>query len=74
MTGTELRNLRQQMQLTQQELADRIGVHKNTVARWERDELSMRSSMARLLEYLIREHADRQRLCPEQRSGKRGEQ
>jgi transcriptional regulator with XRE-family HTH domain len=38
MTGNELRQRREQMMLTQVELAQRLGVAANTVARWERDE------------------------------------
>ena len=55
MNGSELRRLREQMGLTQGQLAEEVGVHKNTVARWERDELSIRESTARLLEYVARE-------------------
>jgi transcriptional regulator with XRE-family HTH domain len=39
MTGTELRLLRTAIGLTQVQLADAIGMHPNTVARMERDEL-----------------------------------
>ena len=37
MTGAELRRLRKRLGMTQLELADRIGVTANTLARWERD-------------------------------------
>ena len=35
MTPSEIRTLRQRLRLTQQALADRIGVHVETVRRWE---------------------------------------
>lgn len=35
MIGVRLRELREQQQLTQQELADRVGSHVNQVVRWE---------------------------------------
>jgi transcriptional regulator with XRE-family HTH domain len=46
MTGTALRTLRTQAGLSQQGLAARLGVHWNTVARWERDELPIRAVVA----------------------------
>lgn len=39
MTGTELRQRREWLGLTQAELATDLGISANTVARWERDEL-----------------------------------
>lgn len=39
MTGDELRNWRMARGLTQQQLAERLGVPANTIARWERGEL-----------------------------------
>ncbi|HKN13412.1 MAG TPA: helix-turn-helix domain-containing protein [Candidatus Binatus sp.] len=50
MTGKELKRIRTRLRLTQPELADRIGVHWNSVARWERDEVPIRESMARLIQ------------------------
>ena len=35
MTGQEIKELRKRDRLTQQQLADKIGVHRVTVARWE---------------------------------------
>ena len=42
MKGEQVRRIRTQLGFTQEELAKQVGVHKNTVARWERDELSIR--------------------------------
>ena len=49
MTGAQLRRLRALMQLTQAALAARLGVHGNTVARWERDQLPIRPPLVWLL-------------------------
>ena len=49
MTGKELKRIRTRLRLTQPELAERIGVHWNSVARWERDEVPIREAMARLI-------------------------
>jgi DNA-binding XRE family transcriptional regulator len=38
MTGADLRHERRRVRLTQRELAERMGLHRNTVARLERDE------------------------------------
>ena len=54
MTGKELRRRRQQLKLTQAELATLIGVAKNTVARWERGEMGMSNTTAKLLDLLTR--------------------
>jgi DNA-binding transcriptional regulator YiaG len=35
MTGSEIRTLRRSLKMNQQEFADRLGVAKSTVARWE---------------------------------------
>lgn len=35
MTGQEIKALRQKHKLTQQALADKLGVHRVTVAEWE---------------------------------------
>ena len=49
MTGKELKRIRKRLGLTQVELAAKIGVYWNTVARWERDEVPIRESMALLI-------------------------
>jgi len=35
MTGLEIRELRNKLKMTQQQLADALGVHRVTVAEWE---------------------------------------
>ncbi len=52
MKGRTLRTIRKHLRLTQQTMAQRIGVTKNTVARWERDELKIREPIARLIQRL----------------------
>jgi len=41
MTGKQLRDARRYLNLTQSELAHQLGIHKNTIARMERDELKI---------------------------------
>ncbi len=52
MTGREVRNIRQRLGLTQRELADRLGVARNTVTRWELGLMGVKESAARLLQIL----------------------
>lgn len=52
MNGQEVRRIRERLGFTQEQLAREVGVHKNTVARWERDELAIRASTARLLQFV----------------------
>jgi transcriptional regulator with XRE-family HTH domain len=59
MKGEQVRRIRNQLGFTQEELAKKVGVHKNTVARWERNELSIRESTARLLQFVASGHARR---------------
>ena len=49
MSGKELRAQRTRLGMTQVELADALGVKGNTVARYERDELSIPEPVARLV-------------------------
>lgn len=39
MKGSEVRSLRRRLKLTQESFADRLGVSKTTVARWEIDQV-----------------------------------
>ncbi len=54
MTGSEVRRVRRQLGLTQGEFAERIGVHLVTVSRWERGEMGIRESAARLIRLLAK--------------------
>jgi len=35
LTGKEIKEIRKKFKMTQQELADKLGVHQVTIARWE---------------------------------------
>jgi transcriptional regulator with XRE-family HTH domain len=52
MTGAQLQRLRARLKLTQAKLAEQLGVHWNTLARWERGEVPIRPPIARLLRTL----------------------
>jgi transcriptional regulator with XRE-family HTH domain len=56
MKGTEVRRVRKRLGLTQREFAGRVGVNPNTVARWERDELTVGSTAAILIRLLGQLH------------------
>jgi DNA-binding transcriptional regulator YiaG len=55
MTPTRLRQVRRRLRLTQAQFADRVGVTANTVARWERGELTMRETTARFITILAQQ-------------------
>jgi len=55
MKGYELKELRHQMGLTQKELAEKIGVPWNTVARWEVGMRKIAEPIARLVHYIAKE-------------------
>jgi len=61
MTGKEVRALRKKLGLTQLRLAELVGVAENSVARWERGEMRVRESAARLMQRLATEHGPRSR-------------
>jgi transcriptional regulator with XRE-family HTH domain len=60
MTPEELRRIRDGMGWTQTEAADKVGVTRNTWARWERGEVEPHPLRAPLFERLLRQ-ADRRR-------------
>ena len=55
MKGQELRRLRNRMKLTQKQLAAKLGVTENTVARWERDEVKINEVAVKLVKILSKE-------------------
>jgi DNA-binding transcriptional regulator YiaG len=55
MKASEFRQLRQQLGLSQARFAALLGVAPNTVARWERGELGMRGTTARLIELVAKQ-------------------
>jgi transcriptional regulator with XRE-family HTH domain len=56
MMGREVRRVRKMLGLTQVGFAENVGVTSNTVARWERDELTVGSTAAILIRLLGRLH------------------
>ena len=54
MTGQEIKELRKKSKLSQQELADKIGVNRVTVARWEADVKKPSNLARRQLQRLTR--------------------
>jgi len=56
MTGQHVRRIRKRLGLTQVGLAELLGTTGNSVARWERDEVRVLPTTARLLELIARQH------------------
>ena len=56
MVGLTLKRIRKKMGLTQVQLAKRLGVAGNTVARWERDEMSISNPVETLIKILAKDH------------------
>jgi DNA-binding transcriptional regulator YiaG len=54
MDGNELLQIRRSLGLTQEQMADLIGVRANTIARWERDELRISEPVSRLIRLLAK--------------------
>jgi len=50
MTGAQLRWRRKRFNWTQTEMAKATGVTRNTIARWERDEMRITKAMSILIE------------------------
>jgi transcriptional regulator with XRE-family HTH domain len=57
MTGREVREIRLRLGFTQRTFAEKLGVRENSVARWERGEMGIRSSRLRVIRLLLREHS-----------------
>jgi transcriptional regulator with XRE-family HTH domain len=55
MTGEQLKEVRTQLRLTQEELGERLGVRKNTVWRWENQHRRIPETVAKLVQYLAKE-------------------
>jgi transcriptional regulator with XRE-family HTH domain len=61
MTGQEVRAARKLLGLTQAQFGERVGVQRNTVARWERDELTVGSTAAILIALLAKQARPRRK-------------
>lgn len=55
MDGKSLQAIRRRLGLSQAALAREIGVHANTISRWERDDIGMRESTERLIRRIAAE-------------------
>jgi transcriptional regulator with XRE-family HTH domain len=53
MTGPELKRLRMQAGLTQEQLGELVALHANTIARQERGEVKIREAVARLIQFAV---------------------
>jgi transcriptional regulator with XRE-family HTH domain len=78
MNGKELREIRNRMQLTQIELAKRLKIAGNSVARMERDEMIVTPPMELLITFVAREagvdpsHGQRSRRAAASKKANRG--
>ena len=54
MHAKELLKIRKALGLTQVQIADKIGVKANTIARWERGELQISEPISRLIRMIER--------------------
>lgn len=54
-TGSQIRAIRQELDLAQAALAERIGMRSNTVARWERGEIGISGAITRLVKKIAAE-------------------
>ena len=53
MTGKGLKGAREKLSLTQKELGEALGVHRNSVARMERDEFPIIRTTELAVKYLL---------------------
>lgn len=72
MRPDEIARIRERLRLTQQELADLLGVNRVAIARWETGARNISEPAARLLRRIHEERAGRQRKTARIRDGKSG--
>ncbi len=53
MTSAQLKRIRSELTLSQQRLADELGVHRVTVAKWEAGDRRIPNPVARLLQRML---------------------
>lgn len=56
-TGKELKAIRLRLGLTQEQLAEKVGVAGNSIARQERGEIGIREPLARLIQLIAKNEA-----------------
>jgi transcriptional regulator with XRE-family HTH domain len=61
MTGAALKQIRTRWGLLQREMAERVGVTSNTIARYERGELPIPETLARLVTLLAQQNRSRRK-------------
>jgi DNA-binding transcriptional regulator YiaG len=71
MSGAELRAIRHQLGLTLQGFAPQLGIHWNTLARFERDEINISGPVEKLARLLLELAEAGQQRKPKQRSRKK---
>jgi len=55
MNGNQLRKIRKKLDLTQAELAKKVGVTVTTLARWERDEVGISEPISRFIKMIAKQ-------------------
>jgi DNA-binding transcriptional regulator YiaG len=66
-TPRDVKRLRRRLGMTQAQFGDLVGVAANTVARWERGELGMKATTARLISILVAGETGRKRAATRKR-------
>jgi DNA-binding XRE family transcriptional regulator len=59
MTGPELKRCRERLKLTQAAMAKQIGVHSNSLARMERNEMTISEPVSRLVRLILKVSKDK---------------
>jgi transcriptional regulator with XRE-family HTH domain len=60
MSNRELLKIRKRLGLTQKQLAEKIGVRSNTIARWERGEVKISEPVSKLIHMIAQAETERQ--------------